>query len=236
MTPLVCSWAAAGDRGDGDVVDLHGLLEQAVEEEAALARAAAVEAEREFVEVEVELLRADRSLVGAEQPALEQRGNAVRARHHDVGRVAAGGDARRLMDEAGCGESAVALPAIGVDDSAGRDSAADEVAKDGAGAIADAGEPEPAAGAARTRLDRDRDDRPVGERAPSEPSRRGGADRGLVDFDLAGKPVSTRTHHRPAQLVQQRPGRLVAAPGRAAVAGRARSRRATAARPGAATR
>jgi len=25
MTPLVCLWAAAGDRGDGDVVDLYGL-------------------------------------------------------------------------------------------------------------------------------------------------------------------------------------------------------------------
>jgi hypothetical protein len=99
----------------------------------ALARAATVEAEGEFVEVEVELLRADRSLVGAEQPALEQRGNAVGARHHDVSGVAAGGDARRLMDEAGCGESAVAVPAIGVDDGAGRDGAADEVAEDGAG-------------------------------------------------------------------------------------------------------
>ena len=78
MTPLVRSSAAAGDRGDGDVIDLHGLLEQAVEEEAALARAAAVEAERELVQVEVELVRADGSLVGAEQPALQQRDGPMR--------------------------------------------------------------------------------------------------------------------------------------------------------------
>jgi len=37
------------------VVDLDGLLEQAVEEEAATAGVAAVEPEGEFVEVEVEL-------------------------------------------------------------------------------------------------------------------------------------------------------------------------------------
>jgi hypothetical protein len=50
MTPLVRSSAAAGDRGDGDVIDLDGLFEQAVKEQAALARAAAVEAEGILVE------------------------------------------------------------------------------------------------------------------------------------------------------------------------------------------
>jgi len=49
------------------VVDLHRLLEQAAEEKAALARAAAVEGEGELVQVEVELLRADRSLVPSSQ-------------------------------------------------------------------------------------------------------------------------------------------------------------------------
>jgi hypothetical protein len=90
MTPLALSWAAADDRGERDVVDLHCLLEQAVEEEAALAGAAAIEAERVLVEVEVELAWSHCSLVRAEQPALEQRGDAVAARHDDVARVAAG--------------------------------------------------------------------------------------------------------------------------------------------------
>ena len=67
LTPLGCSCAIAGDCCDGDVVDLHRLLEQAVEEKAALARAAAVEGEGELVQVEVELLRADRSLVPSSQ-------------------------------------------------------------------------------------------------------------------------------------------------------------------------
>jgi hypothetical protein len=33
MTPLGCSWASAGDRADRDVLDLHRLFEQTVEEE-----------------------------------------------------------------------------------------------------------------------------------------------------------------------------------------------------------
>ncbi len=39
------------DPGDGDVFELNGLLEQAVEEEAAVVRAATVEAEAELRQV-----------------------------------------------------------------------------------------------------------------------------------------------------------------------------------------
>jgi hypothetical protein len=39
MTPLARSSLATGDRADGHVVDLYGLLEQPTEEEAALAGA-----------------------------------------------------------------------------------------------------------------------------------------------------------------------------------------------------
>jgi len=79
------------------MLELYGLLEESVEEEAAVTRAAAVEAEGELVEVVVELLRADGALVGAEQPALEQRGDAVDAWHGDVAGVAGRPDADRLV-------------------------------------------------------------------------------------------------------------------------------------------
>src|SRR5262245_28497174 len=205
-----CAWFAADDRGERDVIELHRLLEQPVEEQAALLRAAAVEPERELVEVVVELVWAGGALVGAEQPALEERRDAVGARHDDVGGVAAGGDARLFVDEAGGCESAVALPVVGVDDDSGRDCAGDEVRQDRRGTVWDTGEPDPAAGTAWARLDRDRDDRSIEERAAAESARLGGADRGLVDFDLAREPVAARSHHRPAQLGQQRPGALVA--------------------------
>ena len=64
IKPLAPS--AADKVADWDVVDLHGLLEQAVEDEATVAGAAAVEPERELVQVVVEVLAAGGALVGAE--------------------------------------------------------------------------------------------------------------------------------------------------------------------------
>jgi len=81
------------------------LLEEPVEEQAAVIGAAAVEAEGELVQVVVELLRADGALVGAEQPAFEQRGDAVHARHRDVGGVAGGVEAVAVVRVAGAGDA-----------------------------------------------------------------------------------------------------------------------------------
>jgi hypothetical protein len=75
------------------------------------------------------------------------------------------------MNEPGGGETAVALPAIAVDERAGGDGAADDVGEDRARAIVDAGEPDPAAGAARARFDRDGGDRPAGRAAVASPAR-----------------------------------------------------------------
>src|ERR1035437_6607897 len=58
---------------------LHGLLEQAVEEHASGARASAVEAERELVQVCLYVPGLDAALVSAQQPALCRRGPPVHA-------------------------------------------------------------------------------------------------------------------------------------------------------------
>jgi len=57
----------------------HGQFEQAIEDQAAAARAAAVEAEDELVEVAGQVGLVDGALVGAQQPALGQGGDAVHA-------------------------------------------------------------------------------------------------------------------------------------------------------------
>jgi hypothetical protein len=56
--------------GGGRRVNVHRLLEQPVEEQAAVLRGAAVEAEGELVEVVVELLRPDGALMRAESQRL----------------------------------------------------------------------------------------------------------------------------------------------------------------------
>ena len=61
-----CVWVRAGGECS---------LERAVEEQTAVVCAAAVETKGELVEVVVKLRMADRTLVGAKDPALKQRGH-----------------------------------------------------------------------------------------------------------------------------------------------------------------
>ena len=53
-------------------IDLDGLLDQAVEKLASAGRRAAVEPERKFVEIVVQIFVADGSLMGSQEPAFEQ--------------------------------------------------------------------------------------------------------------------------------------------------------------------
>ncbi len=55
----------------GHGVQLHRLLEEAVEQEAASFRSAAVETEGKFVEVIVELAGTDRAMVNSQPPPIE---------------------------------------------------------------------------------------------------------------------------------------------------------------------
>ena len=67
----------------------HRALEQPVEQQAPVAGSTAVEPEGELVEVVVQLRVADRALVGADVPALEQRRNEMDVRQRDVRGLAA---------------------------------------------------------------------------------------------------------------------------------------------------
>src|SRR5215831_11050507 len=67
--------------GPGTVrVNCERLLDEPVEEHPAGPRRAPVEPERELIEVVGEVLAIDGTLVGAEEPSLEQRGHPVDAR------------------------------------------------------------------------------------------------------------------------------------------------------------
>jgi len=71
-------WFDQGCEWDGS--HLHGLLSQSIEQFAARFRGAAVEPEREFVQVIVQMPCSDRALVSAQQPSLQQRDHAMCAR------------------------------------------------------------------------------------------------------------------------------------------------------------
>jgi hypothetical protein len=165
------------------MIELDGLLEQAVEEQAAMSRAAVVEAERELRQVVVEVLGADGALVGAEQPALEQRGDPVDTRHDHVRRVACMRDRGRVVDVASAAEPVVAAVVVGVDDRARLDRLLDRGEQALVADVGDADEPAaPHAGAAL--LDRDLDDHLPGG-ATATFAAGDAADVGLIGLDLA---------------------------------------------------
>lgn len=99
-------------------------LEHAVEDQAPAARRPSVEPEDELVEVTLEVRLGDRSLVGAEHPALGEGRHPVNAREQGAGVLPAGRRgslAVRLVDVAEPVDAAVARPAIGDHPQAGQD-------------------------------------------------------------------------------------------------------------------
>ena len=124
------SWASGARVDDQasvrDGVGEDGLLEQSVEEQATTPGPASVEAERELVEVRVEVLWSDGPLVGAKQPALEQARDAMNARHDHVSGIVLGAHDGPLVLVAAVRHSPIGLPPVGVDSRARLDRAFDE--------------------------------------------------------------------------------------------------------------
>src|ERR1019366_2760702 len=116
-----CGWRCLGLRVGDQVAVAHwvvgdGELEHAVEDQSPAAGPAPVEAEREFVEVALQVLLVDRALVGAQQPALGQGGHAVHSGQQLAGVVPAGASRPLAAPVVGVAEpvdAAVALPGVG---------------------------------------------------------------------------------------------------------------------------
>ena len=64
---------------------LHRLLEQSEEKQATSLRTAAIESESELVEIVVEMVGIDGTMVDAQPPAIKQSGHAMHSWHDDVG-------------------------------------------------------------------------------------------------------------------------------------------------------
>src|ERR1700730_18412477 len=92
----------------------HGLLREPEEQEPPVPGGPTVEAERELVQVVVQMRLAHGTLMGPQQPALEQRRDAVDARktlHRQILPPAQQGDP---MTIASCLEPVVVVPPVGM--------------------------------------------------------------------------------------------------------------------------
>ena len=125
--------------------------------EAGKGSAAAVVSEDELVEVDLEVFRGD-AVVGALEPGLEVGERAVRARQYPLPIGEACALLVRPVIEAGRAETAVAGPAVGVDDRSGSDARAHKRGQRGGRGIVEQLQAE-SPRASATHLDRDPDER-----------------------------------------------------------------------------
>jgi hypothetical protein len=193
--------------GPIDGLNLRGLLDQAVEELTAGSRGPAVEAEGELVQVLVEMAGSDSTLMGAEKPPLEQRGDEVDTGHDLMAELSALADVGDLVPETIRGQPTVALPAVGVNNRAGFDALLHEAQEVWARGIVDRGETDSSHAVAIFLGSHGDQGLRTGSASsypflfPSHVS--------LVHLDPPRESVSVRPNHRPPQLVKHCPDRLV---------------------------
>jgi len=102
------------------------MLQKPEKEQAPAAGVTAIEAEGKFVEVGIQMRRRDRTLMGAEQPAFEQRSNAMHPRHGNVCRVSCAGNVDGMVPVSMFGKVVVTSPPVGAHLRARLDRAADK--------------------------------------------------------------------------------------------------------------
>src|SRR3989338_1830107 len=183
-------------------LDRHGLLDQPVEELAAPLGGAAVEPERELVQIIVQVRRTDRPLMGAQEPAFQQGDHAIGAGqqvlpHH-----------RRLLPHdlmavASFRQPAVAPQSIRLDEATGFHGLLHGTLQLRGRGIRHATQPNAS------------DARPIGLPRNDPPDLSGGApavlasawpaQEGLVDFHRPSQTFPSRPYHGAAQLMQPPP-------------------------------
>lgn len=96
---------------------MHGntLFDQSIEEHASMRGLAAVEPERELVQISLQVIFFKGALVRPHQPTLNQRGNAVYAGQNFVGFFAGALDGRALVDVFVFGGTRIGCKSVGVD-------------------------------------------------------------------------------------------------------------------------
>ena len=203
-----------GDGAVGGRLGEDGLLDQAGEAVGDALGGPAVEAEDVLVEIGLQVLGADRTMVGAQQPALGEPEDQVDGRQAERGVAPGPGERDRLVGVARGLEPAIARPAVG-GDLGGACDVPPEKANQAAGRSighrlqAQAAEPA-AAQLAAPALDRTRD-HGLARGAAAGLARPGAADQGLIGLDPLAERLAVRHDHGAPNLVQPRPSRAVAA-------------------------
>src|SRR5947207_8256181 len=192
----------------GDRVGHDSLLDQAEEQLPPVARTAAIETERELVEIVIKMHLRDRTLMRPEQPTFEQRDDPVPTRQLGDGQLSIASHQDSLMAIAIRFQPIVPMPAVREYDAGGFDRVLNEGSETGGGRVGNTAHPHPS-NATPNRL-RGHNNQRLGRRRPSlgapDPT-----DKTFVDLHLAGQPIPSRSDHRAPELVQPGPSGPIAA-------------------------
>ena len=187
----------------------HGLLNQSIEEFGPAAGLASVESERELVEVIIQMLAGDSTLVGAQQPPLQQGRHTVHARQQDRSRFATSADHPGSVQISERVQSFVALPSVCDHGGPGHDRFLHESMETARRSIRHPTQPD-TPDAFSVRLGRHYNQGLVSQVPAASPGLYA-THIGFIYFDLTGKAVTAGPHHRATELVQPSPSRLVTA-------------------------
>lgn len=188
--------------GVGCRFDHNGLLDEPVEQFAAATGRAAIEPEGVLVQVVVELLPGYPSLVDAQKPTLEERGNAMEARKRVRSDLSFMNIAVRLE------HTDISGKPIGDDDRAGGHRLLHELDQSVPGSQGYLLEADPPC-AELAPLDGDEYDRLVSDDPASGGPLPTTPNHGFVHFDFPGQGLAIGTDHGATQLVQARPSRAI---------------------------
>jgi hypothetical protein len=189
--------------GIGDRLNRDSLGYKFIEQFPAMSRGSTVESKSEFVEIGVQLLMGQCTLMGTHQPAVQHRGHPVHTGQQCRRGFAAGIDQAWSVLETFLLQSWVGLPSI-CDDHGARFNhlfhEGDERALSGRGnpTQADASDPLP------VNLHRDRH-QGLASHVPTASSSLNAIHICFVDFNLASEPVSARPYHGVLQFLQPQP-------------------------------
>ena len=167
----------------------------------------AVEAKCELVEVVIQMLIADRPLVGAQEPTFEQRSNPMRPRQQVLGISGLVSLYQAVMDIAL--QVSVGLQSIGLNRAARLEGLGDKPMQRGSAGVGDVAQPDatdpPTVGLGGHH------NQGLVHGLTALHARFLPAPVRLVHLHETPQPVAPGTHHRSTQLVKHGPGRLVAA-------------------------
>jgi hypothetical protein len=199
-------------------VHSNRLLKKPVEDHSSGARSSAIKAEGEFIQVGLQVVGANRPLMGAHQPPFSESGDPVHSWEHFVRIFAGTLDGGALVGVIGPGRSRVGCQSVGMDRGTGLNMSQQKGSQSARFGVGDNLNPAPAESFGLPLFNRHRDESLASSPATALPGLNA-ANHGLIHFDIAGQPIMLGVTNGGAEAVKHRPGSLVGTKSKKAMEG-----------------